>query len=166
MLMPDGLRAIVLSVLLDSNFITEKMKIDILKIQDLTPSRETLISNLFKQLGGEKVQTNLKEVLGDENPITLVYCEHNDKVIGIASMCTYKVISGKKGWIEDVVVDEQYRGQGIGKKLMEKLLAEGKKKNLTEILLFTEDHRIAAIQLYSDLGFQLKESRIYTLKIR
>jgi ribosomal protein S18 acetylase RimI-like enzyme len=142
------------------------MKIDILNIQDLNPKRETQIANLFKQLGGEKEQTNLKEVLEDENPITLAYCEYNTQVIGISSMCTYKVISGKKGWIEDVVVNEQYRGQGIGKKLMEKLLEEGKKKGLTEILLFTEDHRIPAIKLYSDLGFKLKESRIYTLKIQ
>jgi ribosomal protein S18 acetylase RimI-like enzyme len=164
--MLDPLRGSVLVVLLRSNFVTGKMKIDILKIQDLTPNRETLISNLFKQLGGEKEQTNLKEVLEEENRITLAFCEDNNEVIGIASMCTYKVISGKKGWIEDVVVDEQYRGQGIGRKLMEKLLEEGKKKGLTEILLFTEDHRIPAIKLYSDLGFQLKESRIYTLKIQ
>ncbi|WP_130275880.1 GNAT family N-acetyltransferase [Cecembia calidifontis] len=141
------------------------MKIDILNIQDLNPNRETQIANLFKQLGGEKVQTNLREVLEEENQITLACCEHNDQVIGIASMCTYKVISRKKGWIEDVVVDEQYRGQGIGRKLMEKLLEEGKKKGLTEILLFTEDHRIPAIRLYLDLDFKLKESQIYTLKI-
>jgi ribosomal protein S18 acetylase RimI-like enzyme len=163
--MLDPLRGSVLVVLLRSNFVTGKMKIDILKIQDLTPSRETLISNLFKQLGGEKEQTNLKEVLEEENRITLAFCEDNNEVIGIASMCTYKVISGKKGWIEDVVVDKKFRGQGIGRKLMEKLLEEGKKKGLTEILLFTEDHRIPAIKLYSDLGFQLKESRIYTLKM-
>lgn len=142
------------------------MKIDILKFQDMNPIREIQIAKLFKQLGGEKEQTNLKEVLKEDNLITLAYCEHNDQVIGIASMCTYKVISGKKGWIEDVVVDEQSRGQGVGRKLMEKLLEEGKKKNLSEILLFTEDHRIPAIKLYSDLGFKLKESLIYTLKIR
>jgi ribosomal protein S18 acetylase RimI-like enzyme len=142
------------------------MKIDILSFQDLNPNRETQISNLFKQLGGEKEQTNLKEVLDSENRIILAFCEDNNEVIGIASMCTYKVISGKKGWIEDVVVDKNFRSQGIGKKLMEKLLEEGKKKGLTEILLFTEDHRIPAIKLYSDLGFKLKESRIYTLKIK
>ncbi|MFD2203219.1 GNAT family N-acetyltransferase [Shivajiella indica] len=142
------------------------MKIDILKIQDLNPNKEIQIANLYKQLGGDKEQTNLKEVLEEDNRITLACCEHNGQVIGIASMCTYKVISGKKGWIEDVVVDEQYRNQGIGRKLMKKLLEEGKKKNLSEILLFTEAHRIPAIKLYSDLGFQLKESRIYTLKIQ
>lgn len=82
----------------------------------------------------------------------------------MASMCTYHVISGKKGWIEDVVVDAKSRGHGIGRKLMNKLLEEGKKKNLTEILLFTEDHRTPAINLYENLGFKLKESRIYTLE--
>jgi ribosomal protein S18 acetylase RimI-like enzyme len=142
------------------------MKIDILSFQDINPSIEIQVFNLYKQLGAEKVQTNLKEVLEEENRITLAFCEDNNEVIGIASMCTYKVISGKKGWIEDVVVNEQYRGQGIGRKLMEKLLEEGKKKGLTEILLFTEDHRIPAIKLYSDLGFKLKESRIYTLRIQ
>lgn len=142
------------------------MKTGILKIKDLNPNRETQISKLFKQLGGDKEQIPLKEVMEEGNGITLAYCEQNGQVIGIASMCTYHVISGKKGWIEDVVVDTQFRGQGIGRKLMEKLLEEGKKKKLTEILLFTEAHRIPAIKLYTDLGFKLKESRIYTLKIQ
>jgi phosphinothricin acetyltransferase len=140
------------------------MKIDILKTGDLKPDFQDQISNLFKQLGGDKSQINLKEVLEKTNPITLAYCEFNNEIVGIASMCTYKVISGRKGWIEDVVVSSQHRGKGIGRKLMENLLEEGKKKKLTEILLFTEDHRIPAIKLYKDLGFKLKESRIYTLK--
>ncbi|EKB51225.1 GNAT family N-acetyltransferase [Cecembia lonarensis] len=141
------------------------MKISILTINNLNPTIEAQISQLYKQLGGEKKQVPLKEVLAEDNAIILAYCEHNDQIIGIASMCTYHVISGKKGWIEDVVVDTQYRGQGIGRKLMEKLLEKGKKKKLTEILLFTEAHRIPAINLYADLGFKLKESRIYTLKM-
>lgn len=71
----------------------------------------------------------------------------------------------KKGWIEDVVVDSNARGKGIGRKLMEKLLEVGKEKKLTEILLFTEDHRKSAINLYSNLGFKMKDSRIYTLQL-
>jgi phosphinothricin acetyltransferase len=107
---------------------TSILKIDILNIQNLNPNKGTQIANLFKQLGGDKEQTNLKELLEEGNRITLAYCEDHGQVIGIASMCTYKVISGKKGWIEDVVVDEQYRGQGIGRMLMEKLLEEEKRR--------------------------------------
>jgi phosphinothricin acetyltransferase len=102
--------------------------------------------------------------LDDKNQITVAYCEDNNKIIGIALMCTYKVISGNKGWIEDVVVDSASRGKGIGRKLINLLVEVGEKKELSEILLFTEDHRLAAINLYSKVGFKLKESKIYCKK--
>ena len=139
------------------------MKIDILKKCDLNSSNQEQISKLFRQLGGNNTQINLNEVLDKKNQITLAYCLDDTKITGIALMCTYKVISGKKGWIEDVVVNSNSRGKGIGRKLMNKLLEVGKEKNLTEILLFTEDHRTPAINLYSDLGFKVKDSQIYTL---
>ncbi|MBT8185178.1 MAG: GNAT family N-acetyltransferase [Eudoraea sp.] len=140
------------------------MKIDVLTKGDLNATLQDQIAKLFEQLGGTKPQINLKEVLEDKNQITLAYCEDNDAIVGIASMCIYKVISGRKGWIEDVVVHTESRGKGIGRKLINKLLEVGKEKKLTEMLLFTEDHRTAAIHLYSDLGFKLKGSKIYSLK--
>jgi len=140
------------------------MKIDILTKIDLNSSIQDQISKLFQQLGGDKIQINLNEVLEEKNQITLAYCEDNNEIVGIALMCTYKVLSGKKGWIEDVVVNSNSRGKGIGRKLMNKLLELGKEKKLSETLLFTEDHRTSAINLYSDLGFNVKDSRIYTLK--
>jgi phosphinothricin acetyltransferase len=79
-------------------------------------------------------------------------------------MCTYKVISGNKGWIEDVVVDSTSRGKGIGRKLINLLVEVGEEKELSEILLFTEDHRLAALNLYSSVGFKLKDSKIYCKK--
>ncbi|MEO1011334.1 MAG: hypothetical protein AAFX53_08520 [Bacteroidota bacterium] len=48
---------------------------------------------------------------------------------------------------------------------MEKLIEAGKEKALTDILLFTGHHRGAANRLYQSLGFQKKESQIYTLKL-
>ncbi|MFD2562783.1 GNAT family N-acetyltransferase [Aquimarina rubra] len=141
------------------------MRIDILTKHDLNPLIQEQISKLFRQLGGDKNQVALGEILEEKNQITLAYCSENTKIEGIALMGTYKVISGKKGWIEDVVVQADSRGKGIGRKLITKLLEAAKQKNLSEILLFTEDHRTAAIQLYTQLGFKVKDSRIYTLKL-
>ena len=140
------------------------MKFDILKKPDINQIVQKQVSDLFQQLGGDRNQVNLTEVLNEKNQITLAYCSDKDQIVGIALMCTYNVISGKKGWIEDVVVHSNYRGQGIGRKLMNKLLEVGTEKQLSEILLFTEDHRIPAITLYNDLGFRLKDSRIYTIE--
>src|SRR5512143_3184789 len=42
----------------------------------------------------------------------------NKETAGMMSVVTYNVPTGIKVWIEDVVVDEAYRGKGIGRKLM------------------------------------------------
>ena len=91
-------------------------------------------------------------------------CKDGQTIVGIALMCHYRVLSGAKGWIEDVVVDETMRGKGIGKKLVEKLLEVAREKQLSEVLLFSADHRQAAIKLYTQLGFKRKHSGLYLLR--
>lgn len=140
------------------------MKAAILTKNDLNINIREQVSELFRQLSPNKIQLDLEEILNEENQVTVAYCEDDNKIIGIASMCTYKVISGHKGWIEDVVVDSASRGKGIGRKLINLLVEVGEEKELSEILLFTEDHRLAAINLYSSVGFTLKESKIYCKK--
>ncbi len=135
--------------------------VGILKQTDLNDQTKEQIKALFEQLNPDKKSIALEEVLDPTNPVTLAYYRENSEIVGIALMCTYNVISGRKGWIEDVVVDTNYRGKGIGRKLMEILIQEGKEKNLTEILLFTEEEKKAAINLYQSLGFDLKNSHLY-----
>ncbi len=140
------------------------MKIALLQSSDINSDIEEQLAGLFRQLNSNIKQVDLSQVLDPENPISLVYCREGDKVLGMALMCTYTVVSGKKGWVEDVVVDVAHRGQGIGRRLMEKIVEIGKKKGLSEILLFSADKRIEAINLYKSLGFKEKESRIYVLR--
>ncbi|WP_086476442.1 MULTISPECIES: GNAT family N-acetyltransferase [Arenibacter] len=140
------------------------MKIAILQPSDVNDDFAQQVKDLFSQLNDTIEQVNLDEVFKPENAITFAYCMDKDKMVGIALMCTYTVISGYKGWVEDVVVDKAYRGQGLGRKLMEKLVDEGKKDGLSEILLFSNDKRKAAISLYKSLGFKQKDSGLYVLK--
>ncbi|WP_271782863.1 GNAT family N-acetyltransferase [Aquimarina algiphila] len=124
------------------------------------------IQKLFRQLSPNKVQIPIKDLLSETNDSLIFACYTlNKKIVGIASLCSYKVISGHKGWIEDVVVDLDYRGQGIGEKLIQKLISTGKEKGLTEIYLFTENEKKAAIRLYLKLGFKQRNSKLYNLKL-
>jgi phosphinothricin acetyltransferase len=140
------------------------MEINLLEKSELHEAARQQVAALFRQLNPDIKQVPLQELFEADNPITIAYCEDNGAIVGIALMCTYKVISGHKGWIEDVVVDEKMRGRGIGKKLMEKLLEVAREKQLSEVLLFSADHRQAAISLYKKLGFQRKDSGLYILK--
>ena len=137
----------------------------ILQKKDLTTSIKIEISDLFKTLNADINQRDINDVLAQGNEFVCACCWDNEKLVGMASLATYKVISGHKGMVEDVVVSTELRGKGIGRKLMEMLISEGRKLNLSEILLFSGHHRKSAIALYKSLGFNLKNSGMYTLKL-
>ena len=141
------------------------MKISILKASDVNENLSKQVKELFNKLNSEINQIDLSELFNPKNDIVFAYCLHDEKLSGMALMSCYSVISGYKGWVEDVVVDNKYRGKGLGRKLMNKLLEEGKKKGLSEILLFSNEKRQAAISLYKSLDFKQKHSGLYILKI-
>ena len=141
------------------------MTIEILHKYNLNDQVQVEIQNLYKQLNDKNKQRPLHQILQDENHVILAACKDEGHIVGIALLATYKVISGYRGLVEDVVVDSEYRGKGIGRKLMEKLLGEAKHLNLDEIILFSGHHRTPAISLYKSLGFTLRDSGVYNLKI-
>jgi len=131
---------------------------------DFNEGTNEQIHSLFAQLNASIIQIEADKIAATTETVFLI-CWDRDKIIGMALMATYKVISGHKGMIEDVVVNEHYRGKGIGKKLMLALLKEADTMNLDEILLFTGHHRKAAISLYTSLGFKMKNSGLYRLEL-
>lgn len=139
------------------------MSISLLYLEDVTAKLQAQISTLYKQLNADNIQRPLSEILHVNNNVLVAVCKIDDKVAGIALLSTYKVISGYRGMVDDVVVDRSQRGKGIGRKLMEKLLEEGKNMGLNEILLFSGHHRTPAIALYKSLGFTMRDSGLYNL---
>ncbi len=139
------------------------MTIGILKVNDIEKSLQEDIEELYNQLNSTIEQLSILKVLENNPNTTVVLCREEKTVIGIAMMAMYKVISGHKGMIEDVVVHTGHRGKGIGRKLMKKLLEEAKDRKLSEVLLFSGHHRKPAISLYKSLGFELKDSGLYRL---
>ena len=143
------------------------MTIQVLHKFELNENNIARILALYKQLNSIIVPRPLHQVLQEDNHVIFMVCKNDkEEIVGIALMATYKVVSGFRGLVEDVVVDEAYRGQGIGRKLMENLLEEAKRKSVDEILLFTGHHRTAAINLYKSLGFKIRESGVYNLNFR
>ena len=140
------------------------MIIKLLTKSEVTINLQEQLTELYKQLNAELKQLELSTVLKNEDQTDIVVCLDGEILVGIAMMAKYTVISGSKGMIEDVVVSSNYRGQGIGRKLMEKLLEQAEKEQLNDVLLFSGHHRTAAISLYKSLGFKLKESGLYIKK--
>lgn len=141
------------------------MEIRLLGKEDISQELQTQLSQLYLQLNAELRQLHLTTILKRSDAIDIACCFDGPKLVGIAMMANYKVVSGYKGMIEDVVVSEEYRGKGIGKILMEKLLEQARLRKLDDVLLFSGHHRTAAISLYKSLGFTLKSSGLYVKKM-
>ncbi len=87
----------------------------------------------------------------------------NGEIAGMITIAIYDLVTGTKGWIEDVVVDENQRGKGFGKELMLFAMDYCRSKGIKKIDLTSRPSRIAANRLYAELGFVRRETNVYRL---
>lgn len=67
------------------------------------------------------------------------------------------------GFVESVTVLSECRGQHIGRKLMEHLIAEAKRMGVQSLHLTSNPKRMAANGLYQAMGFVRYETNCYTM---
>lgn len=87
--------------------------------------------------------------------------DQQGKIVGSATLATFRTPTGLHGWIEDVIVDRDARRQGIGKALTEACLAQARLLGLREVNLTSRSTRCAANQLYQAMGFIQRETNLY-----
>ncbi|MBP5398761.1 MAG: GNAT family N-acetyltransferase [Bacteroidales bacterium] len=88
------------------------------------------------------------------------------RIIGTASLVILHQPTGTKGRIEDVVVSEAFRGQHIGRKLVEHLIDFARKEFAPiQLQLTSRPSREAANRLYLSLGFEPYETNVYKLSL-
>jgi ribosomal protein S18 acetylase RimI-like enzyme len=135
------------------------------KFRKIKAADESKIKILLQQLTSNEINFDIETVLQEKN-CHCVVLEDQKKIIGFAALVLCLVpCKGYVGWVEDVVVDKNYRGQGLGKKLMLELLKIAKKQKLKMVDLSSKLDRLAARKLYESLGFELRDSGIFRLKL-
>ena len=91
--------------------------------------------------------------------------QRQGRIVGMATLIVVTKMSSRLGLIEDVVVDEQFRGKGIARELMERLIALAKVGHLSYLDLTSHSSRVAAHALYKKLGFELRDTSKFRLKL-
>jgi ribosomal protein S18 acetylase RimI-like enzyme len=82
-------------------------------------------------------------------------------IVGMATLVLYRVATGLRGYIEDVVVDSTARGQGIGESLTHACLNAAKKAGAPQVGLTSHPGRVAANVLYKKMGFEQRNTNVY-----
>lgn len=140
------------------------MNFQFLKESDLTEALEEQVKYLFAQLS-DTPTISLREIFL-KNPPYIVVCSVENSVVGMATMAVYEAISGRKAWIEDVVVASEYRQKGIGERLTNILIEKANELNVSTLLLYSNPKREAAHRLYKRLGFTEKGSTLFALSLK
>ena len=81
--------------------------------------------------------------------------------MGSLTLAFYRIPTGLKAWIEDVVVDDSARGQGVGEALNRAAIAEAAHRGAKHVSLTSRPSREAANRLYARLGFEPYDTNIY-----
>lgn len=102
----------------------------------------------------------LQRMVGSQ-ATTLLAARLDGRIVGFLALVMFPIPTGLRAWIEDVVVDETARGQGIGEALTMQALALAEAAGARTVDLTTRPSRAAAGRLYERVGFTARETRNY-----
>lgn len=91
--------------------------------------------------------------------------DQGGKILGTLTLATFPVPTGIRSWIEDVVVDGEARGKGVGELLTRAALEKAKQLGAKTVDLTSRPSREAANRLYQRVGFKARETNIYRYTI-
>ena len=108
-------------------------------------------------------ETMFRQLIDSENS-HLFFLMKEGQIAGMLTVGIYYSPTGGKAWIEDVVVDEAFRGQGLSKQLVAHAIEFTQSKQIPLLMLTSNPKRIAANKLYQAMGFSRKETNVYRMK--
>jgi ribosomal protein S18 acetylase RimI-like enzyme len=91
----------------------------------------------------------------------LLVARIDGRIVGSLTLVLFRIPTGLRAWIEDVVVDGSARGTGVGEALNRFALDEARRAGATTVDLTSRPSREAANRLYRRLGFVQRETNVY-----
>ena len=106
----------------------------------------------------------LKSIV-ESSAVELWVAKENGVIVGMGELVIVLKPDGAIAQIEDIVVDEAYRGKGFGKMISEKLIERARAHGARAINLSSRPSRTAANALYQKLGFKQHETNSYYMNL-
>ena len=132
--------------------------------EELTAALERLVPQLSRSNpppGREQVE----ELLAAPVITQFVARDDSGAIVGVSTLAIFRIPTGLRAWIEDVIVDEAVNGQGIGRQLTEAMLAHAREQGCVTVDLTSRPSRAAANHLYEKVGFQRRETNIFRYEL-
>ena len=134
------------------------------KISSSTPQDLTDLDVLMHELSATSFcnEVLLNNALNDAN-VHVYVIRDEGHIVATGTLCIKHTLEFTIADIESVVVSSKCRGRGYGKELMTAMVEAAKRMNVHHIQLTSNPARVAANQLYQELGFERYETNCYKM---
>ena len=142
------------------------MTIEVRQITQVSDALEEAFARLMPQLSprlGAPSREELRRVAGSETG-ELLAAVAGERIVGVLTLAWYDAPSGRKAWIEDVVVDGAARGCGAGDALVRAAVEHAARIGAGKVMLTSNPAREAARALYRTVGFEEVETTVFAFK--
>ena len=103
----------------------------------------------------------LAEIVRSPATEVLVARDDGGAIVGSLTLALFRIPTGVRAWIEDVVVDESARGRGVGEALTREAIRLAREAGARTVDLTSRPSREAANRLYEKIGFRPRETNVY-----
>ena len=137
--------------------------LEITEAVEVTPELIEAMERLIPQLSSSNPPPSseaLSKIVQSEAS-TVFIAKSEGKIVGSLTLALFYIPTGLRAWIEDVVVDESARGQGVGEALNQAAINHAQSAGAKTVDLTSRPSREAANRLYKRIGFVERSTNVY-----
>ena len=137
------------------------------QIAEATEVTEELVEafvRLIPQLSTSSTPTpraELEEIVGSDATVLFLALDGDGRIVGSLTLAVFRIPTGFRAWIEDVVVDDSARGAGVGEALVGAAVDRSRSLGAKTVDLTSRPSRESANRLYVRLGFESRSTNVY-----
>ena len=144
--------------------------VEIVEATAVTPELVAAFERLIPQLSSSNpppTEDELTALVDSEASILLIAVDHDagDAILGSLTLVWFRIPTGVRAWIEDVVVDRDARGKGVGESLNLHALERARRLGAKTVDLTSRPSREVANRLYQRIGFVARDTNVYRIKL-
>ncbi|SHL26995.1 GNAT family N-acetyltransferase [Flavobacterium saccharophilum] len=133
--------------------------------QDLNFVFKSICELENEELNFEIFAAIFNENIANPNNLYLI-AENENEGVGFISFHTQNLLhhNGRVGEIQEFFINQNHRGKGVGRQLIEKIMQYAEEHNLKSIEVTTNKRRVENVMIYENLGFTLSHNKFTIYK--
>ncbi len=138
-----------------------------LTVHEITEASDEVVESLaglVPQLSSSSsapTRDEVAEMASSPSTVLFVARDEDQHIVGSLTLAVFRIPTGVRAWIEDVVVDGQVRGRGVGGMLVRAAVERAASMGARTVDLTSRPSRADANRLYVHLGFEQRETNVY-----